>query len=104
GALTGDYSFPLATNVKGAVGASWVYRGSDYNAFSIVAGQPRQIIASYSTFALRGSVDWDRYSVALHLDNVANKQAYTNITNIGSGNFGVPIQPRTVRLMLDARF
>ncbi|MGH8211328.1 MAG: TonB-dependent receptor, partial [Steroidobacteraceae bacterium] len=109
GALTGDYSFPLAPGVKGGVGASWAYQGLRYNSFSGVTGNPRALIPSYALLGVRGHVDWNRYNLALNVDNAANKQTFTNVSfNSLPGNpepaYGIPLQPRTFRLTLSASF
>jgi len=107
GALTGDYTFPLAPNVKGAMGASWLYRGWRYNSFSGDLLNTRETLPAYSLFSLRGHLDWSRYSLLLHIDNVANKQTYSNITIYRAfagqsvPGYATVIEPRTIRLTLN---
>ncbi|MGH8210411.1 MAG: TonB-dependent receptor, partial [Steroidobacteraceae bacterium] len=104
GALTGDYNFPLTPDVKGGVGASWSYTSFRYNAFSHDPTNTREVIPAYPLFGVRGHVDWNRTSLALNIDNVANKQTFTDITFIRVvpgepvPGYGIPLQPRTYRL------
>ncbi|MGH8210852.1 MAG: TonB-dependent receptor domain-containing protein [Steroidobacteraceae bacterium] len=110
GALTGDYSFPLTPNVKGGLGASWSYTGWRYSSFSADPTNTREVIPSYALFGVRGHVDWNRTSLALNVENLANKQTFTNIefVRVVPGQpvpgFGVPLQPLTVRLTLSTSF
>ncbi|MGH8210384.1 MAG: TonB-dependent receptor, partial [Steroidobacteraceae bacterium] len=110
GALTGDYSFPLAPDVKGGLGASWTYTDWRYSAFSENTTNPRTVLPSYPLLGLRGHVDWNQYNLALNVDNVANKQTFTNITYQQSfpgqtvPGLAYPLQPRTVRLTLSMKF
>jgi hypothetical protein len=62
---------------------------------------------------LRARLDWRRYSAVFRIDNLANTYAFTNIELVqlvpgdpGDPVFGsgVPIQPRTYRVSLEARF
>ncbi|MGH8209554.1 MAG: TonB-dependent receptor, partial [Steroidobacteraceae bacterium] len=110
GALTGDYRLPLAREVNGGVGASWAYTGLRYNTFSADPLNTRVVIPSYPLLDLRAHADWNQYNLALSVDNVANKQTFTNVTfrRLFPGEvvpgFASPLQPRTVRLTLNVNF
>ncbi|MGH8209522.1 MAG: TonB-dependent receptor, partial [Steroidobacteraceae bacterium] len=111
GALTADYSFPLASSVRGRVGASWTYTGWRYSSFSADMSNTREVIPSFSLFGLRGHVDWKQYSLAVNVDNVANKQTFTNVEFVRAvpnqplpAAYAAPLQPRTIRLTLSTRF
>ncbi|MGH8209952.1 MAG: TonB-dependent receptor domain-containing protein, partial [Steroidobacteraceae bacterium] len=110
GAFTGDYSFPLAPSVKGGVGASWSYTGWRYSAFSHDPTNTRVVLPSYGLLGVRGHVDWNQYNLALNVDNVANRQTFTNVefNRIIPGEpapgFAFPLQPRTFRLTLSMKF
>ena len=110
GALTGDYTIPFGSDVKGGVGGSWLYRGWRYTSYSGDPINTRETLPGYSLFSVRGHVDWSHYSLTLHLDNVGNKQTYSNITIVRSfagqqvPAYATVIEPRTVRLTLNARF
>ncbi|MGH8209259.1 MAG: TonB-dependent receptor domain-containing protein [Steroidobacteraceae bacterium] len=110
GALTGDYSLPLAADMKGGVGASWAYTGLRYNTFSGDTLNTREVIPSYPLFGLRGHIDWNQYNLAVNVDNVANRQTFTNVTfrRLQAGQpvpgFGYPLQPLTVRVTLSMSF
>ncbi|MGH8210205.1 MAG: TonB-dependent receptor, partial [Steroidobacteraceae bacterium] len=111
GALTSDYSLPIAPDVTGGVGASFSYTGFRYSSFSGDLINTRERIPSYGLLGLRGHVDWTRYSLALHIDNVTNKQTFSNVTvarlRAGapiSAAFAVPVQPLTFRLTASMNF
>ncbi|MGH8210627.1 MAG: TonB-dependent receptor domain-containing protein, partial [Steroidobacteraceae bacterium] len=110
GALTGDYSFPIAPSMTGGIGASWTYTGWRYSSLSADPLNTRERLPSYSLLALRGHVHWNRYTLALSVNNVANKQTYSSISFLrlmpGQPVPGIalPVVPRTLRLNLTANF
>jgi iron complex outermembrane recepter protein len=112
GALTADYSVPMA-HVTGKLGATYRYQGSAQSSFSGLNTDINARIPAYSLVDLRAGVDWQHYSVSFRVNNVANKYALSNIELLqlvpgdpadpvyGSG---VPIQPRTFIVSLDMHF
>jgi outer membrane receptor protein involved in Fe transport len=112
GALTADYSVPIGS-VTGTLGATYRYQGSAASSFS---GRNTNIdarIPSYSLVDLRARLDWQRYSLGVRVNNLANKYALSNIELIQlvPGNpfdpvfgSGFLVQPRTYLVSLEARF
>lgn len=112
GAATADYSFPVF-RAKGLVGATYSYHGATMSSFSGVNSYIDTRIPSYSSVGLRTGLNWGRYRVMFRIDNLLNKYALSNIslTQLVPGDpfdpvygSGVPIQPRTYQLSLEARF
>jgi outer membrane receptor protein involved in Fe transport len=112
GALTADYSFPVV-GATGTVGVTYHYQGSAASSFSGLNSDIDTKIPAYSVVGLRARLDWRRYSAVFRIDNLANTYAFTNIELVqlvpgdpGDPVFGsgVPIQPRTYRVSLEARF
>lgn len=113
GALTVDYSFPVMMSATGTVGATYKFQGPAASSFSGLNTNIDTTIPAYSTVDLRARLDWKRYSLTFRVDNVGNQYALSNISLLqlipgdpgdpvyGSG---VPIEPRTYRISLEARF
>ncbi len=112
GALTADYSVPLGETV-GSVGASYRYQGASQSSFSGVNSYIDARIPAYSAVDLRTGLAWGRYRLTFRVNNLLNRYALSNIslTQLIPGYpldpvyaSGVPIQPRTYQLSLEARF
>jgi iron complex outermembrane receptor protein len=112
GALTADYSVPLGQAV-GSVGATYSYQGATQSSFSGVNSYIDARIPSYSVVNLRTGLGWGRYQLTFRIDNLLNRYALSNIslTQLVPGDpydpiygSGIPIQPRTFELSLEARF
>jgi iron complex outermembrane recepter protein len=112
GALTADYSIPLGS-ATGSVGATYRYQGAATNSFSGINSYIDARIPSYSVVNLRTGVDWGRYRVIFRVDNLLDRYALSNIalTQLVPGDpfdpvygSGIPIQPRTYQLSVEARF
>lgn len=110
GSLTADYSFPLIGSATGGLGASYQYQGKRPSSFTDDELNSKVEIPAYSVVDLRARVDWSRYSVVFRVDNVAGDRGLSGvaISRVFPGQVmpatGVPIQPRTFRLSLEARF
>ncbi len=114
GALTADYSFPIMS-ATGTIGVTYRYQGSAASSFSGLNTNIDATIPAYSVVDMRARLDWKQYSLIFRVDNLANEYALSNLSLVqlipgapaavdpidGSG---VPIQPRTFRLSLEARF
>ncbi|MGH8208221.1 MAG: TonB-dependent receptor domain-containing protein, partial [Steroidobacteraceae bacterium] len=111
GALTADYSYPLTPDLRGGVGGSWSYKSYLYSSFSADPLNTRVQVPSYGLFSVRAHMDWNSYSLIFNVNNVANKQTFSNVTyaRLMAGlpiaeAFGVPVQPRTYRLTANVSF
>jgi outer membrane receptor protein involved in Fe transport len=109
GSLTADYAFPVA-RFWASVGGGLVFQGARQSSFSGDALNTTVTLPAYQLFNLRLRLDWAHYSVIFHVDNVANAYALANSQTLRlfPGELtpanGVPVQPRTFRLSLEARF
>jgi iron complex outermembrane receptor protein len=112
GALAADYSAPIGRLV-GTVGATYHYQGATSSSFSGVNSYIDARIPAYSEMDLRTGLQWRRYRLIFRVSNVLDKYALSNITLsqlIPGDPFdpvygsGVPLQPRTYQLSLEARF
>lgn len=112
GALTADYTVPIGGTVA-SLGATYHYQGATQSSFSGVNSYIDARIPSYSVVDLRTGLEWGRYRLAFHVNNLLNRYALSNIslTQLVPGDpfdpvygSGVPIRPRTYQLSLDARF
>ncbi len=112
GALAADYSVPMGS-VVGTVGATYHYQGAAASSFSGVNSYIDARIPAYSEVDLRTGIEWGRYRLMFRVSNLLDKYALSNITLsqlIPGDPFdpvygsGVPLQPRTYQLSLQARF
>ncbi len=109
GSATADYSFPLVNNWTGRVGGGWRYTGHSETAPT--SSPQALLLRSYDALDLNAGVSNDRWTMRLFVKNAANKVAYINelpIMNAATGATtevrGVPLQPRTVGVGLEAKF
>ncbi|MBW4053000.1 MAG: TonB-dependent receptor [Proteobacteria bacterium] len=112
GALAADYSAPIGRAV-GTVGATYHYQGAASSSFSGINSYIDARIPAYSEVDLRTGLEWGRYRLMFRVSNLLDKYALSNITLsqlIPGDPFdpvygsGVPLQPRTYQLSLEARF
>lgn len=112
GALAADYSAPLG-RVVGTLGATYRHQGMASSSFSGVNSYIDARIPAYSQVDLRTGLQWRRYRLMFRVSNLMNKYALSNITlsQLIPGDpldpvygSGVPLQPRTYELSLEARF
>jgi outer membrane receptor protein involved in Fe transport len=112
GALTADYSFPVA-GATGTLGATYHYQGSVPTSFSGVTAELNTELPAYSVVDLRARLDWKRYSIVFRVDNLLGEYALANlilyklvptVPAFPVVSWGFPIQPRTFRLSFEARF
>lgn len=112
GALTADYSVPLGAAI-GSVGATYSYQGATQSSFSGINSYIDARIPSFSVVSLRTGLGWNRYQLMFRVNNLLNRYALSNIslTQLIPGDpfdpvygSGIPIQPRTFELSLEAHF
>lgn len=112
GALSADYSVPMA-RATGLLGATYRYQGATTSSFSGLNSYIDAPIRAYSVVDLRTGLDFGRYRVMFRVKNVLDKYALSNLTltQLVPGDpfdpvyaSGVPIQPRTYELSLEASF
>jgi iron complex outermembrane receptor protein len=111
GAVYGDWRFPVA-GMTGSVGATVRHQGDKPSSFSAPAALNRNyMMPAYTTVDLRASLEWNRYSLRLRLDNATDKNGYAGYgTNrISPAQTTLPsnvslIRPRTVSLTFGADF
>ena len=112
GALTADYSFPVA-GATGTLGATYHYQGSVPTNFSGVTTELDAELPAYSVVNLRARLDWKGYSVVFRVDNLLDEYALANLELFKLAplvpafpvvSWGFPIAPRTFRLSFGARF
>ncbi len=105
--LDGEYDFPLFSNFKGFVGATWSFIGDRLTDFaSSSAATPGQLnLPSYNTTALRLGVENDLYRLSLYARNLSDARGITDYAASGAPyNEVTVIQPRTIGLVLSAKF
>jgi outer membrane receptor protein involved in Fe transport len=105
--LDGGYEWPLFSNFKGFVGATWSYIGARESDFaSSSATVPVQVeLPSYNTTAIRFGVDNDVYRISLYGKNLSDSRGITNYLDSGAPYPQTTvIQPRTFGLVLSAKF
>jgi iron complex outermembrane recepter protein len=105
--LDGEYDFPLFSNFKGFLGATWSFVGNRLTDFSSSTATPagQLDLASYNTTALRLGVQSDLYRVSLYAKNLSDSRGVTDYTASGAPyNEVTVIQPRTVGVVLSAKF
>jgi iron complex outermembrane receptor protein len=112
GALNGDYSFNLASNVKADVIASLQHVGKFPNAFPNVAGEPTVRLAQYGytdTFntvnaQFRVAID-KNLKLALYGENIFDSAAidYIHPEAFVASRYG-RLQPRTIGIRLGYDF
>ena len=107
--LDGEYQWPVYTNCRGFLGATWSYVGSRSSDFaSSPAATPGQVdLPSYNAVAARIGLENDRYRVTLYGKNLGDSRGITNY--VGSSAPGLAgeatvIQPRTYGVTLSAKF
>ena len=112
GGVTADYSVPMG-RATGLLGATYEYQGAAMSSFSGLNSYIDTRIPSHSVVDLRTGLDWGRYKVLFRVNNLFDKYALSNITltQLVPGDpydpiyaSGVPIQPRTYQLSVEARF
>jgi iron complex outermembrane recepter protein len=107
-AVTADYDFPLTDKVRGLLGATGTFQDSKEASFS--ADPLNMKIPSYAALNLRAGIEFDRYEVLLHIDNVTNSFGI-----ISSANWEITasqrlpfmasvIRPRTFGATVSAKF
>jgi outer membrane receptor protein involved in Fe transport len=105
--LDGDYAFPLFSNFKGFVGATFSFIGNRFSDFaSSTATTPGQLdLPSYNTTALRFGVESDVYRVSMYVKNLSDSRGITDYAASGAPyNEVTVIQPRTIGVVLSAKF
>lgn len=108
GSLSADYSFALASDWQGNVGAGYRYTGKR---LSSVESDPDVITAkSYGALDLNASLANDHWTVRLFIRNATDKNAeITNALQINALRqrqfvYGTVLQPRTIGLGVDFTF
>jgi outer membrane receptor protein involved in Fe transport len=107
-AIDGEYSWPVFSNYKAFVGATWSYVGSRRTDFAASQDGLSQVeLPSYNTIAARAGVENDRYSIALFGRNLSDSRGITNYLSSGApglaGEIAV-IQPLTIGVTLAVKF
>jgi iron complex outermembrane recepter protein len=107
-AVSGDYRFPLDARTQAFVGATMSYQGSKFTSYG--ADQLNMKIPSYAAVNLRAGVDWERYTLAFHIENLTNAFGIISAINQSlSPAQALPydasvIRPRTFGVTGTARF
>ena len=111
GALTGDYTLPLAEGTAAQFGATVRYSGNKHSSFSESVINPDQVLPAFTTLALRTGLTFGKYQVQARIDNVSNKfglqsaQTYKVYAGQpGTPTLLVPIHPRTYALTFGMNF
>jgi iron complex outermembrane recepter protein len=110
GSAAADYVFPINSALRGGLGFTYAYQGSQHSNWARDQVSPDYILPSYSTLALRAGVEWSKYSVWLRASNVTNSYAYTTefANNLFPGQGALSqsaiIAPRTITLEFSAKF
>jgi iron complex outermembrane receptor protein len=109
-AALADYSFHIAGNLSGNVGATYSYQGWRPTAFSRDKLNVNFNLPGYGTLDLRSGLDWNRYGLELRVNNATGKYAYvtSSVMNLfpgqGSPSQSVVLTPRTYLLEFNAKF
>ena len=109
GSLSAEYSFPLGETSKAYFGGSANYIGdrrSDYsNRFP-------KMLPSYTTFSLRGGVEFGELSLSVFAKNLTDERGFLSVSALGLAPSNTPgavygaslIQPRTFGAEVAMRF
>lgn len=113
-AVLADYQIPTASEVKASFGLTYAYHSSVKTGFVVAGGAlgPGTGVYSlpgYATLDLRAGISWNRYRLTGTVVNVTNRFAVVSGAGYriepSSMEFqGNVLQPRTLRLALEARF
>jgi outer membrane receptor protein involved in Fe transport len=111
--LDGAYTWRAFGNYNAFAGATWSYLGSRFNDFSATYGatgftaNPRPELPSYNTVNLRAGLENGRWTFELYGKNVGDTRGITYYTNSATPNYGGAVayaQPRTIGVLVTARF
>jgi hypothetical protein len=105
--LDGEYVFPLFSNYKSFVGATWSFIGNRTTDFGSAATPSGQLdLPSYNTTALRVGVERDLYRVWLYAKNLGDARGITDYAASPGAPYNevTVIQPRTIGVVLSAKF
>ncbi len=93
---------------------SWRYKGkvpvgfegyTDSDGMFWQSSQPRYIIDAYSLVNLNVGFSTERFDASVYVDNVLDEYAYYNYATNNTGfALGVPTRPRTIGVVLRAKF
>ena len=102
--LTARYKPYIASN-QVSLDASVGYVGKSHLA---IGGPLERSQGGYLDTAIGARTEFGNWGVSLDVDNVldsrANRFSYGNPFSLGEGNQRTPLRPRTIRLVVDARF
>jgi iron complex outermembrane recepter protein len=76
-ALFGDWRFPVGPITTGSIGTTVRYQGDKVSSYPGSALNPSYTMPAYTTLDLRSSLEWDRYTLRLLVENVMDKFGYT---------------------------
>lgn len=109
GSATANYSFPLQGSWTGRVGGGLRYVGDSKT--QVDHSPLAYPINNYEVLDLNADVSNNQWTIRLFVKNATNKDDYvaeTPIQNAATGGItqinGVPLQPRTVGIGIDAKF
>jgi len=104
GNLSLDEGFKVTSAVTGSIGASASYTGNRQDVF-VPGTSARGRLPAYVRVDMRGSIDWDTWTMRLYVNNVGNRRGIISSENGAldpNGFFFIP--PRSAGLSLSRTF
>ncbi len=106
--LNVDYRVPLGEETEGYVGLSYNHVGTRFSDFSTGSVNSSHVrLPAYETVNMFAGVQFGNYGAQVYVRNLTNEFGVTSYNNSGGFNQTgtvTPIQPRTIGLVLSARF
>lgn len=107
--LSADQTFDLGEQWTGSIGASASYLGQRLGELPSLPGLPRAVAKAFTTYDLRGSLEYKDVVFGAYIRNLTNKVGYTSAalrtaTIPANGYLLSVIQPRTVGVSVGVRF
>lgn len=107
--LSADQNFELGNDLNASLGASMSYLGKRLGTFAAAPATPRGVAPAFTTFDLRGGLEYHGISFNIYMRNVTDKRGYTSAElraagALASGYNLAVIQPRTFGGNLAVRF
>ena len=98
--FSADQKFDLGNGLNASLGGSMSYLGKRLGTFASALATPRGVAPAFTTFDLRGGVDYHGIRYSLYVRNLTDKRGYTSAElraagNLASGYNLSLIQPRT---------
>jgi outer membrane receptor protein involved in Fe transport len=113
GTVSANYDFNIG-NVPAFIGGSWRYFGkhsagypgyTDTDGTFYPSSAPRLTVPSYTVLDARAGITTERFDVSVYATNLLNNDAWQSFgTSASAFSIGTPLRPRTIGVVLRAKF